>query len=153
MEQTLLQAAVPVLTRIQPVGPQSGGVWVCASPPIPQCPSPTMEHLGEHDAGLIFFFLISIPDPVWGLLGVHFKVRERESRSWLIPWLDCMLYLVWYFPHLTHLFYDSWKQMNDSSACPASAIRGSGQKNDLITSPPHSILSCLPFTADFPLSA
>lgn len=40
-----------------------------------------MELLGEHEAELIFFFLIGLLDPLWELLGVHFKVRERGEAG------------------------------------------------------------------------
>lgn len=109
--------------------------------PFPWFPSIlpiTVELLGEHGAELIFFFfLIGLPDPLWELLGVHFKVREREEKQEPADSrFDCMLNLVWCFPHLAHLFYGSWNLMNDRSGYPASVIRGSGQKHDLITRPP-----------------
>ena len=49
-----------------------------------------------------------------------------------------MLPPVWYLPRLARLFYDSWKLTDESSGCPASALRGQDQRMTLRRPPPPS---------------
>ena len=159
LRHRLLGSAEPFLTcRTLGSRSRAGGLAAGEAVKVPAVPRPTPaagipQYYGAPQwawSSANFFILIGSPDHLWELLGVHFKVGERRSRSWLIPWFRRCCLQFGTFPawHVSFMTVGSW-QMRALGALPLHwGVRTKGWHYDAHR-PPQA---ALPLTAGLSLS-